>query len=137
MANSQNIVNACRNAVPNSERFIHGRLVDVTQDYTGTYPLITLLPFTVNDFRSTPDAVFDFATIIVGFWKEDKPDTTAVQREAIISEMDTLSDQFINNLLESNKIKISGVFKEPQYQMFQGNLSGFAISFRIDIIAPC
>jgi hypothetical protein len=137
MANYQNIVNACRSAVPNNERFIHGRLIDFSQDYTGTYPLITLLPFTVNDFRSTPDAVFDFASITVGFWKEDSPDTTAAQREAIIAEMDTLSDQFINKLLESNKIKISAILKEPQYQMFQGTLSGFAISFRIDLIAPC
>ena len=137
MANYQNIVNTCRSAVPGGERFIHGRLVDFSQEYTGTYPLITLLPFTVNDFRSTPDEVFDFATITVGFWKEDSPDTTPAQREAIIAEMDTLSDQFINNLLDSTSTKISDIQKEPQYQMFQGTLSGFAISFRIDIIAPC
>jgi hypothetical protein len=137
MANYQNIVNACRSAVPSGERFIHGRLIDFSQDYTGTYPLITLLPFTVNDFRSTTDAIFDFASITVGFWKEDSPDTTADQRETIISDMDVLSDQFINKLLESNKIKVSAILKEPQYQMFQGTLSGFAISFRIDIIAPC
>lgn len=137
MANYQNIVNACREAIPNGERFIHGRLIDFSNGYTGTYPLITLLPFTVNDFRSTPDAVFDFANITVGFWKEDRTDTTAEEREAIISEMDTLSDQFIDRLLDSNKVKISSILKEPQYQMFQGTLSGFAISFRIDIIAPC
>lgn len=137
MANYQNIVNACREAIPNGERFIHGRLIDFSNGYTGTYPLITLLPFTVNDFRSTPDAVFDFANITVGFWKEDRPDTTAEEREAIISEMDTLSDQFIDRLLNSNQVKISSILKEPQYQMFQGTLSGFAISFRIDILAPC
>lgn len=137
MANYQNIVNTCRSAVPGGERFIHGRLVDFSQEYTGTYPLITLLPFTVNDFRSTPDEVFDFATIILGFWKEDSPHKTPAQREAIIAEMDTLSDQFINNLLDSTSTKISDIEKEPQYQMFQGNLSGFLISFRINIIAPC
>jgi hypothetical protein len=137
MANYQNIVNACRAAVPNSERFIHGRLIDFTQGYTGSYPLITLLPFTVTDARSTPDAVFDSAAIVVGFWKQDRPDTTAVEREAIIAEMDALSDAFLDNLLESPTVKLSAIQKEPQYQMFQATLSGFAISFTIQLIQPC
>lgn len=137
MANYQNIVNACRAAVPNGERFIHGRLIDFTQGYTGSYPLITLLPFTVTDARSTPDAVFDSAAIVVGFWKQDRPDTTAEEREAIISEMDALSDAFLDNLLESPTVKLSAIQKEPQYQMFQATLSGFAISFTIQLIQPC
>ena len=137
MANYQNIVNACRAAVPNGERFIHGRLIDFTQGYTGSYPLITLLPFTVTDARSTPDAVFDSAAIVVGFWKQDRPDTTAVEREAIIAEMDALSDAFLDNLLESPTVKLSAIQKEPQYQMFQATLSGFAISFTIQLIQPC
>jgi hypothetical protein len=137
MANYQNIVNACRAAVPNGERFIHGRLIDFTQGYTGSYPLITLLPFTVTDARSTPDAVFDSAAIVVGFWKQDRPDTTAEEREAIIAEMDALSDEFLNNLLEGSTVKLSAIQKEPQYQMFQATLSGFAISFTIQLIQPC
>lgn len=137
MANYQNIVNACRAAVPDGERFIHGRLIDFTQGYTGSYPLITLLPFTVTDARSTPDAVFDSAAIVVGFWKQDRPDTTAEEREAIIAEMDALSDAFLDNLLESPTVKLSAIQKEPQYQMFQATLSGFAISFTIQLIQPC
>lgn len=137
MANYQNIVNACRAAIPNGERFIHGRLIDFTQGYTGTYPLITLLPFTVNDARSTPDAIFDSATLLIGFWKQDRPDTTAEEREALIAEMDLLSDAFLNNLLESNSTKLTAIQKEPQYQMFQATLSGFAVSLTIQLIAPC
>jgi hypothetical protein len=137
MANYQNIVNACRAAVPNGERFIHGRLIDFSQGYTGSYPLITLLPFTVTDARSTPDAVFDSASIVVGFWKQDRPDTTAEEREAVIAEMDALSDAFLDNLLESPTVKLSAIQKEPQYQMFQATLSGFAISFTIQLIQPC
>jgi hypothetical protein len=136
MANYQNIVNACRNATPKGLRFIHGRLQDFTNEYTGTYPLVTLLPFTVTDFRSTPDAIFDNSNIVVGFWEQDSPDTTPEQREHIIASMDSLSDTFIDNLLDSG-VKLSNINKEPQYQMFQGTLSGFAISFRIDLIAPC
>lgn len=137
MANYKNIVDVCRAAVPDGQRFIHGRLIDFTQGYTGTYPLITLLPFTVTDARSTPDAIFDSASIVVGFWKQDRPDTTAEEREAIIDEMDILSDAFLNNILESPAVKLTNIQKEPQYQMFQATLSGFAISFTIQLIAPC
>lgn len=137
MANYSNIVNACRSAIPEGVRFIHGRLIDFSQDYTGTYPLITLLPFTVQDSRSTPDNIFDSTTLLVGFWKEDRPDTTAEEREALISQMDVLSDIFIDNLQNSNTTKLSNIQKEPQYQFYQGTLSGFAISLTIQIISPC
>jgi len=137
MANYQNIVDICRDSVPNDLRFIHGRLVDFSQGYSGTYPLITLLPFTINDARSTPDNIFDNASLILGFWKQDSPDTTAEQREQLISETDLISDLFLNNILESNQIKLTDIQKEPQYQMFQGTLSGYAISFTISLIAPC
>jgi hypothetical protein len=137
MANYQNIVDVCRDSIPRDIRFIHGRLIDFTQGYTGTYPLVTLLPFTINDSRSTPDGVFDNANLVVGFWKEDRPDTTAEEREALIAEMDILSDLFISNILESNSTKLTNIQKEPQYQMFQATLSGYAIAFNISLVSPC
>jgi hypothetical protein len=138
MANYQNIVNACRAAVPTGCRFIHGRLVDFSQSFSGVYPLVTLLPFTLTDARSTPDAVFDSANLILGFWQQDRPDTTPEEREALIAEMDMLSDTFINSLLDNNPaVKLSNIQKEPQYQFYQGTLSGYAISFTIQIISPC
>jgi hypothetical protein len=137
MANYQNIVDVCRESIPEDIRFIHGRLIDFTQGYTGTYPLVTLLPFTISDARSTPDGVFDNANLVVGFWKEDRPDTTAEEREALIAEMDILSDLFISNILESNSTKLTNIQKEPQYQMFQATLSGYAIAFNISLVSPC
>ena len=137
MANFKNIVDICRESLPDGVRFIHGRLIDFSNSYTGTYPLVTLLPFTIQDARSTPDATFDFATLVVGFWKEDSPDTTPEQRENIISEMDFLSDFFIDNLEDNIGIRLTNIQKEPQYQMFQGTLSGMAVQFRIDLIRPC
>jgi len=137
MANYQNIVDVCRAATPNSMRFIHGRLVDFSQGYSGTYPLVTLLPFTVSDARGAPDGVFDSANIVVGFWKEDRPDTTPEKREAIIAEMDLLSDIFLDSLLVPSTTKLTSILKEPQYQMFQGTLSGFATSFTINLVSPC
>jgi hypothetical protein len=138
MANFVNIVDLCRDAVPaGAARFIHGRLQDFTNDYSGSYPLVTLLPFTIQDHRGTPDAVFDFATIVVGFWQEDRPDTTPSEREGLIDQMDILSDQFLDSLQDERGVRLTGIQKEPQYQMFQGTLSGMAVQFRIDLVAPC
>jgi hypothetical protein len=137
MANYQNIVNVCRDAVPNDLRFIHGRLVDFSQAFSGTYPLVTLFPFTINDARSTPDNIFDNASVVLGFYQQDRTDTTAEEREQLIAETDLISDLFLNNILESNQIKLTNIQKEPQYQQFQGTLSGYAISFTISLISPC
>ena len=137
MANYQNVVNKCRAATPAGIRFIHGRLVDFTHGYTGTFPLVTLLPFTINDARSTPDNIFDSANLVLGFWKPDRPDTTPEEREALIAEMDLLSDEFLETILDSSSTKLTNIQKEPQYQMFQATLSGHAISFTISLISPC
>jgi hypothetical protein len=137
MANFKNIVDVCRESLPPHVRFIHGRLIDFSNSYTGTYPLVTLLPFTISDHRSTPDGRFDFATLLVGFWKEDRPDTTPEEREEIIDEMDDLSDVFIEALQNVWGVRLTSIQKEPQYQMFQGTLSGMAVQFRIDVLAPC
>lgn len=137
MASYQNIVDACRAAVPIGARFIHGRLMDFSNSYTGEYPLITLLPFTTTDGRGTSDDRFDSTPLVVGFWKEDRPDTTPEEREAIIAEMDLLSDTYLDSLLGLSDIQLVSILKEPQYQMFQGTLSGFAVSFTLNILRPC
>jgi hypothetical protein len=137
MANYLNIVDACRRATPEGARFLHGRLIDFTQNYSGVYPLVTLLPFTLNDARSTPDAIFDSANVVVGFWEQDRPDTSPAEREATITAMDELSDAFLDAILESPAVKLTNIQKEPQYQMFQATLSGFAVSFTLQLIAPC
>lgn len=138
MANFINIVDLCRDALPAGVgRFIHGRLQDFANEYSGAYPLVTLLPFTLQDHRGTPEAVFDFSTLIIGFWMEDRPDTTPSEREGIIDAMDILSDTFLDSLQDSRSVRLTGIQKEPQYQMFQGTLSGMAIQFRIDVVAPC
>lgn len=138
MANYQTIVDAVRSSLPSGvERFIHGRLMDFSNSYSGAYPLATLLPFTLDDARSTADATWDRARLIIGFWVEDRPDTTPEEREALIAQMDLLSDEFIDSLQDSGGRRVTNIQKEPQYQMFQGTLSGFAVSLTVEITRPC
>jgi hypothetical protein len=138
MANYKNLIDTVRAAMPAGVgRFIHGRLMDFSNSYSGEYPLATLLPFTIADARSTADGTWDRVQLIVGFWQQDRPDTTPEEREEIIDAMDLLSDEFIDALQDSGGRRITGIQKEPQYQMFQGTLSGFAVSFTLELLNPC
>ena len=75
--------------------------------------------------------------ILIGFWMQDRPDTSTLEREAIIAQMDVLSDAFLSALEINDKSRITSVRKEPQYGMYQGTVSGFAISFTYQNYDAC
>ena len=130
------IVNAVRDAATSvnpTGRFIHGRKVSVTQKYDGAYPIIVLYPFVTP--RDNDDN--DTSSILMAFLAQDSPPANDAEEEAIISAMDDLSDAFYFELLESKTIQINSFRKEPQYQIFAGTLSGYAISFNIVTKVEC
>lgn len=106
-------------------RFVHGRIIDASQAYDGKYPLIVLYPFQIR--QSVDPDFLDGSDLLVAFWKQDSAVSTPEDREAIISQMDTLSDLFLSNLTDNKYVRFSGVIKEPQYQFYSGTLSGFAL----------
>lgn len=116
-------------------RFMHGRHVDLSQDAEGCYPVIYLYPITTN--RATDPEFIDSHNLTIGFWMEDKPDSSNEDRENIIAKMDQLSDEFLLVLEELRGSRISNVQKEPQYQMYQGTLSGYAIRLTYQNFTAC
>ena len=129
------IVNAVKDAamaVNPAGRFSHGRKVDVTQEFDGAYPLINLYPFKTP--RDNDDN--DSSKILIGFWMQDSPESSMDARQAIISQMDDLSDAFLEEL-EGSSLEVNDLIKEPQYQFYQGTLSGYAVSFTAMTKAPC
>lgn len=121
--------------VNHNGRFDHGRHVDLSQMFAGDYPFIYLYPININ--KAVDPEFIDTNVILLGFWMQDKPESTNAEREEIISQMDKLSDAFVNEIAELKQVKVSGVSKEPQYQMYQGTLSGFAVRFNYQNFAPC
>ncbi len=128
-------------AVNPTGRFSHGRKVDVSQEYNGAgsdsasptgYPLINLYPFKIN--RDNDDN--DSSKIIIGFFMQDRPDTSMDERQSIIDQMDDLSDAFLAEL-GSSILQVNDLSKEPQYQYYSGTISGFAISFTALTKSPC
>jgi hypothetical protein len=134
----QQTVNEIRNAanaVNKNGRFDHGRIVDLSQAFNGSYPLIWLYPW-----RSTDPNVGDFLSthpLVIGFWMQDRPDTSTLEREEIIAKMEVLKDSFIEKLRENSQVDLRNVSSEPQYQMHNGTLSGYAVSFTYQNFSPC
>lgn len=134
----QTTVNEIRTAAESvnpSGRFDHGRHVDLSQMSEGDYPFIYMYPININPAED-PDFI-DSSIILIGFFRQDRPDTSNAEREAIIAEMDVLSDAFMTQLASSKLVKITNKNKEPQYQMYQGTLSGFAVRFTYQNFTPC
>lgn len=130
-----NEIKAAAETVNPNGRFAHGRHVDLSQEFEGDYPFIYLYPMTISP--GVDPNFIDTNTIMLGFWMEDKPESTNTEREAIIAAMDALSTSFIEQLEDSKGVRITSLTKEPQYQMYQGTLSGFAIRFQYQNFTPC
>lgn len=129
-----NIIRDAANAV-NTGRFLHGRKIDTSEQYTGMYPLIVLYPFTRR--RATDPDFIDNSDILIGFFDQDKPDSSPEEREALVIAMDELSEAFLDELGKSEVSRVSNVIKEPQFQVYSGTMSGYAIRFTFQDFTPC
>jgi hypothetical protein len=128
------VLRTAANAV-NTGRFIHGRKMDASHAYTGMYPLIFLYPF--NTRSAVDPDIWDTHDLLIGFFMEDKPDSSPEEREAIVSEMDDLCTAFIEALEKAEGVKITNVIREPMYQIYSGDISGYAVRFNLQNFTPC
>lgn len=129
----QEIRSAALQALNGSGRFDHGRHADVSQKFEGDYPFINLYPIDI----SPSDDFIDTNNILIGFYKQDRPDTSTVERENIIADMDTLCTIFMNILRNNDLVQVTNERREPIYHVYQGHLSGFAVQFTYRNFSKC
>lgn len=128
------IIRATAQTVNPAGFFVHGRRSDVTLHHNQPMPQISLLPVsTVADLGNDTER----HTITMGFFRQDTPETSELEREAIIAEMDALSDSFLSNLFEIKTVQVGTVRKTPEYRQFAGTLSGYGVSFEITTKRTC
>jgi hypothetical protein len=128
-----NEIRAAAYAANPNGRFHHGRRVDTSQKFDGAYPLIWLYPFQITDAVE----VLDTSDLLIGFWMQDAPDSSVEEREAIIGQMDTLVDLFLEKIRLNKQVSLTNVIREPQYLGHSGTLSGFGLRFNYQNFAPC
>lgn len=130
----QTLVNLIRDtakAVNENGTFVHGRRSDGSLEYDGDFPQIHLYPFNgVIDIQNNYSGTYD---VLMAFWEQDSPDTTNEQREEIIAKMDTLCKMFILQFDNSVNGVVSNIQVQPQYRTLSATLSGYALSFRVNL----
>jgi hypothetical protein len=116
--------------------FDHGRIVDASAAFKVAMPVIWLYPF---DMMGASGGEFiDDNMLLIGFWKQDSPKSLTSERESIIESMYQLSKQFTDLLQQNKLIRINGkIRREPQYQMYNGTVSGIAVQFTYQNFGPC
>lgn len=130
-----NEIRAAAKAVNPNGRFDHGRHVDLSQMFDGGCPIIYLYPI---DYTKGIDPDFiDNHNILIGFFTQDKPESTTEEREKLIALMDTLSDNFINYFNEIKGVKISGLKKDSVYHWYNDVVTGLFVNFQYQNFMPC
>ncbi len=115
--------------------YYHGRRVDLSEKHRTKLPVIWLYPFNITD--ATTDQVMNTNNLLIGFWAQDKPSSSVIERETLIAQMDLLCTSFLRELRSNNQISIENVTREPQIQYYQGTLSGIAMSCNLLNVADC
>lgn len=129
----QDIVNVVRTTVAELDgdiKFQHGLALDASLFSVDNLPCVILFPFISN--VTIQNNFYESYNLLIGFYDQDRPDTSTEEREAIISQMDRLSREFI--LLLDNNVSgnITAIKREPQYRQYGGTVSGYAIQLTLE-----
>lgn len=123
-----NIIRATANYINPTGTFVHGRRSDGSLEYNEAFPQIHLLPVRSEYDYNNANVRHN---VILMFWGQDSPESSNDEREALISTMDILSDNFIINFQNVNTYTITNVLKTPEYRQLAGTVSGYGLSFTI------
>jgi hypothetical protein len=131
-----NEIKAAANLVNPHGHFDHGRVVDFSQDFKKDGPIIWLYPWKIKD-PVVSDFIYEHP-IVIGFYEHDTPHSSNEERLNIIDRMEALMEEFMDQLLTDNsKFSAYGIESEPQYQMHNQTVSGFAVRFTYQNFDPC
>jgi hypothetical protein len=131
-----NEIQAAAIAVNPTGRFDHGGHVDISQMYEGEMPFIYLYPPVIYP-GIDPDFI-DTNILTIGFWFQDDPKSSTLERKLLLSQSDDLSKQFLDKLLENKYIKITDrTQKDPAFKEYQGCWSGFILRISYQNFSAC
>lgn len=124
------------NSVNPTGTFVHGRNSDAANASDKPYPRIHLYPF-IQDIDPL-ETHKRTSNLLLSFVKADSGDQDEAERETIISDMGTLVNSFIDQLVTDyeNDIEFTQIRTEPQYQILEG-VSGYTLQLNIRTQLGC
>ena len=130
----ETVIELIANGVNPTGRYISGRIIDASASFRGSYPLIVLYPYTINEDN---EDVWHSAQLEMFFAVEDRPNTSPVEIRNILTSMAILSKQFTDMLKEYDGVTVRNIQKEPAYKTLSATLTGFLVRFQIQVHDDC
>lgn len=110
--------------------FVHGRKFDASLNFSEADKQIYLYPITAD--VDLNNHFFESWKCIMGFYFQDAPDSTELNRQALIEQADLMTTLFLDALNEYETISILNVRKEPSYRQMAGTYTGYILSFTLN-----
>jgi len=127
-----NLIRTTATAVNASGYFRHGTRAMVSQEsYNEALPLIAMFP-PESTFEDNQAFNARRHTLQLAFWKQDSPESSTTEQEAIIADMDTLARAFLLSLDGSaTTLLIQSVRMQPDYRQVMGTFSGYLMQLEL------
>jgi hypothetical protein len=110
--------------------FEHGRRWDASLNFGENNKQIYLYPITAN--VDLNNHFFESWSVVMGFYFQDAPDSTELERQGLIVEADVMVTEFLNLLNETESIELSNSRKEPSYRQMAGTYTGYILTFTLN-----
>lgn len=125
-----NLIKSISETVNPAGLFEHGRRWDASLNFGENNKQIYLYPITAN--VDLANHYFESWSIVMGFYFQDAPDSTELDRQALIAEADVMVTEFLNLLNETESIELSNSRKEPSYRQMAGTYTGYILTFTLN-----
>lgn len=125
-----NLIKSISETVNPTGLFEHGRRWDASLNFGENNKQIYLYPITAN--VDLANHYFESWSIVMGFYFQDAPDSTELDRQALIAEADVMVTEFLNLLNETESIELSNSRKEPSYRQMAGTYTGYILTFTLN-----
>ena len=125
-----NLIKSISETVNPTGLFEHGRRWDASLNFGENNKQIYLYPITAN--VDLANHYFESWSIAMGFYFQDAPDSTELDRQALIAEADVMVTEFLNLLNETESIELSNSRKEPSYRQMAGTYTGYILTFTLN-----
>ena len=110
--------------------FEHGRRWDASLNFGENNKQIYLYPITAN--VDLANHYFESWAVVMGFYFQDAPDSTELERQALIVEADNMTTLFLNDINLTEGVELSNVRKEPSYRQMAGTYTGYILTFTLN-----
>lgn len=124
------IIKSVSESVNPTGLFQHGRKWDASLNFSENDKQIYLYPITAT--VDLNNHFFESWSVVMGFYFQDAPDSTELDRQGLVAQADAMTTLFLNDINLTEGVELSNVRKEPSYRQMAGTYTGYILSFTLN-----